>query len=63
MYCSWLGTRNTSFRFNKDGKKGYLSIIDDSEMDGKGKEDWQRVEFIEEFYNAYSDFKEQLLRK
>jgi hypothetical protein len=51
-----------SFKFEKLGKKGHLSIIDNPAMDAKGKDDWQKVEFdCEDFYNAYYNFKDALL--
>ncbi|HEX9062427.1 MAG TPA: hypothetical protein VF941_19825 [Clostridia bacterium] len=53
-----------SFKFEKKGKSGYLSIVDESGSQAKGMEEWQRKEFnIEDFYSAFYRFKEELLNK
>ena len=61
--CTILGWEQgfPVFKFEKEGKIGYLSIIAD---EGKAYEDWQRKEFIvEEFYSAFIDFKDRLLNE
>jgi hypothetical protein len=53
-----------SFKFEKKGKKGYLSIVDESGSRAKGMEEWKRKEFIiEDFYTAFYRFKEELLNQ
>jgi hypothetical protein len=63
-YVAWGWEQGIpSFKFQKEGKKAYLSIIDNPGLDAKGEKDWQRIEFlVDDFYTAFATFKDNFLK-